>query len=1003
MKEKKRAPAEQAPHEQHLKLVAPGNISKFAPYFILLLSLLATLTLWALYDASLKERARLIYLDRTDEISAGIIAGIHENEQILRGAAGLINASDVVNRDEWRRYVETLNLVDDYPGILGVGFSIWLTPSEKEEHVRTIRAEGFPDYVIRPDGQRPVYTSIIYLEPFNWRNKRAFGYDMFFEPVRRKAMEMARDEGVATLAAKIVLLQETDKDVQNGMLMYVPVYRKGMPVGTVEERRAAIQGFAYSPVRFADFIHATLRKIPRDIAFEIFATDTAQPEALMYANMPAGSTALPEGYRSTYKSTKILDVFGAKWLITFRNTPLFRDEIQRFTSYAALAGGIVVSLLLTLIAFAFRKAVVKAYDVARTMAESEARFKGAFQHSAIGMALVAPDGAWLKVNNSLCAMLGYTEGELLSMTFQDITYPDDLGADMDNVKRMLAGEIETYQMEKRYFSKQGEIIWALLAVSLVRNAEGVPLYFISQVENISERKRTESLLRESSERFSAAFDNAPLLFTISALEDGTYLDVNQRFLNITGFTREEVIGKNSVELGWISEGDRSLLKQKMQQDGRISDWELNLKAKSGKSILCKYWGEIIYVAGHKRLLSIGMDITEHRKGEQQQRLLHDQLFHAQKMESIGRLAGGVAHDFNNSLFCVLGFAEIILEKLDAQSSLRSDVEQIRRAAQQAADVTKQLLAFSRKQVLQARPMDLDGLIVNQQKMLHRIIGEDIRIELDLKAATALAIVDASQFQQVLMNLCVNARDAMPQGGPLVIQSRVVAAPPQVESPVIKAGASVVRVSVIDQGVGMPPAMIDRIFEPFFTTKEVGKGTGLGLAVVQGIVKQHGGWIEVASKPGAGTRFDIFLPCAEWLPLSEEEENMPPPGGHGECILLVEDDPIVRQVGAIRLRNLGYTVLEAEGVESGWTQYQSARASIRVLLSDVVLPDGSGVTLAERIAAADPAVRIAFSSGYADERSRVEEITAHGWPFITKPYNLLALARLIESLLSRNAG
>jgi CheY-like chemotaxis protein len=202
---------------------------------------------------------------------------------------------------------------------------------------------------------------------------------------------------------------------------------------------------------------------------------------------------------------------------------------------------------------------------------------------------------------------------------------------------------------------------------------------------------------------------------------------------------------------------------------------------------------------------------------------------------------------------------------------------------------------------------------------------------------------------------------------------------------------------------MPPAMIDRIFEPFFTTKEVGKGTGLGLSVVQGIVKQHGGWIEVASKPGAGTRFDIFLPCAGEIPISQEEENTPPPRGHGECILLVEDDPIVRQVGSIRLRNLGYTVLEAEGVESGWTQYQSARASIRVLLSDVVLPDGSGVTLAERIAAADPAVRIVFSSGYADERSRVEDITARNWPFITKPYNLLALARLIESLLKGGAG
>lgn len=442
------------------------------PYLVLALSLTMALVFWNLHDAGLRERAFLIYQDRTADIVSRVIGRMGDIEAVLRGGAGLWNASNTVDRDEWRRYVATLRLGENFPGIQGVGFSLWLTPAEKEEHLRAIRAEGFPEYNIRPAGERPVYTSIIYLEPFDWRNQRAFGYDMFSEPVRRAAMDRAKDGGETSIAAPVILVQETEREVQKGMLMYVPIYRQGLPTETVAERRQALLGFAYSPVRIQDFMDRALGKMPADIALDLYAADREEADDLLFDSLRAEGIGPPPDFVPRHQSRVAVAAYGRTWVFRFKTLPAFARAVNAGPSHAILAGGVLVSLLLTAIAFILLAGWRRALAAAQAMAESEARFKGAFQHAAIGMALVSPAGAWLKVNASLCAMLGYTAEELLAMTFQECTHPDDLTPDLSQKSRLLAGEIDRIVMEKRYLRKNAEVVWGRMAVSLVRDGGG---------------------------------------------------------------------------------------------------------------------------------------------------------------------------------------------------------------------------------------------------------------------------------------------------------------------------------------------------------------------------------------------------------------------------------------------------------------------------------------------------------------------------------------------------
>ena len=397
------------------------------------------------------------------------------------------------------------------------------------------------------------------------------------------------------------------------------------------------------------------------------------------------------------------------------------------------------------------------------------------------------------------------------------------------------------------------------------------------------------------------------------------------------------------------------------------------------------------------LVCISRDVTERMTTQEALRRLEQQLLQSQKMEAIGQLAGGVAHDFNNLLSVIMGYGELVLQECAEGDERRADMVELLGASQRAAALTRQLLAFSRRQVVQPELVDLNAIVANVEKMLRRIIGEDIEIKTEFRPPRAMIRADPSQIEQVLLNLTVNARDAMPEGGRIEIVTADASLGPEGAS-IHPGNVSFVELSFSDDGCGMDAETQKRIFEPFFTTKPVGKGTGLGLATVYGIVQQCGGHIRLESEPGRGTRFHIYFPkaSAQNVESTQRRASTRPPTGSG-TILLVEDEDAVRQVTARILRESGYVVLEARHPSQARALAEQHKDRIDGLLVDVVMPETTGIKLADELSGVLPGLRVLFMSGYSGGGPQAASVELSS-AFIEKPFTPAALARKLREVL-----
>ncbi len=628
---------------------------------------------------------------------------------------------------------------------------------------------------------------------------------------------------------------------------------------------------------------------------------------------------------------------------------------------------------------------------------SEARFASAFEYAPIGVALVAPEGRWIKVNRALCELLGYTHEELQAKTFQDVTHPDDLQADLNYVRQILASEIPSYRREKRYLHKSGRVVWVWLSVSLLRDSEGQPLYFISQILDITERKRAEEELKLAEERFAKAFQSNPLGFIISRARDGRILEVNEAFLHMMGYGREELIGKTTIELRiWEGPEERSATIGKLLAVGSIKEEDAKFRTKDGRMRQVRLSAEIVQLQGELCILGLSRDVTEHN-------LLEEQYRQAQKMEAVGRLAAGIAHDFNNLLGVIIGYSELVSSGLAADSLSYKRVEAIKQAGQRAAALTTQLLAFSRKQTVQPRVVNLNSVVRESEKLLRPTLGEDIELSIILDPKLGQVKADAAQIVQVLMNLSVNARDAMPQGGKLVIET----ANETVDGETLLDGIPVqpglyVSLTVRDTGTGMDEATKARIFEPFYTTKSAGKGTGLGLATVYGIVEQNGGSILVNTAVGKGSTFKIYLPRIAEVAETPAVTTAPAkPVRASGTILLVEDEMGLRSVIDESLRQWGYRVLLASNGMEALEVAAEHKGPIQLLITDVIMPFISGPQLAQSLKPLRPEIRVLYISGYtADKFADYPELDPH-LALLQKPFKLVDLAQKVRDLLNES--
>jgi two-component system, cell cycle sensor histidine kinase and response regulator CckA len=621
--------------------------------------------------------------------------------------------------------------------------------------------------------------------------------------------------------------------------------------------------------------------------------------------------------------------------------------------------------------------------------ESEERLRATFEQAAVGIAHVALDGHWLRVNQKFCSIVGYSREELLRKSFQDLTHPDDLQRDLDNIPRMLSGELRTYAAEKRYLREDGSPVWVDLSASLVRTATDEPDYFISIIEDISARKQAEAMLDLESAALNAAADAM-----VITDREGTIEWVNPAFVVVNGYTAEEALGKNPRELVKSGVHDTGFYRRMWDTilAGDVWKGELTNRRKDGSL----YFEEqtITPVKGASgeiaHFIAIKRDITERKR-------LEAELLQSHKMESIGQLAGGIAHDFNNILNVISGTAFLISQQLQSGDPLQDDLREITMAADRATAMTRQLLAMSRKQIMQPKVFDLGALVENMRGMLQRLIGEDIDVVVAPATGSCAVTADPGQIEQVVMNLALNARDAMPTGGTLTIEvgparvGRARSGPPL-------APGEYVRLQVGDTGVGMDEATRKRIFEPFFTTKEVGKGTGLGLSTVYGIVQQSGGSISVDSKRGVGTTFRVYFPRVTEAEGDDQTAPQATLERAGETILVVEDYAGLRQLARAMLDKAGYKVLLAANGKEALELLERHNGRVDLLLTDVVMPEMNGRELAAHIEASRPGIKVIYASGYTDDallRHGVQTDAAH---FLGKPYTYEDLTRVVRNVL-----
>ena len=507
------------------------------------------------------------------------------------------------------------------------------------------------------------------------------------------------------------------------------------------------------------------------------------------------------------------------------------------------------------------------------------------------------------------------------------------------------------------------------------------------------RQRTMEL-RASEERFSKAFQASPMPLAILKCDDLRFVDANGSFVTLTGHTSEQIREKSANDLQlWSSAAEAPPL---LGGDTRLRDKACLLRRRDGSTRQIMLSTEPLALGTMPCLLVIIEDITEQLK-------IEAQLRQAQKMEVIGRMAAGIAHEFNNLLTVIQGDVGLLQATTPSTVDRNALLDQIMQASQRAATFTRQLLAFSRKQVLQPRAINFCDLLQRMKKMLGRLIGEKYDVQVTCESDFLSVRADEGGLEQVLMNLVLNARDAMPQGGILEINADTVVLDEKAISENTEARAGrFICLRVTDHGSGMTPQVLSRIFDPFFTTKDVGKGTGLGLSTIHGIVKQHEGWVEVKSEVGKGSTFTVFLPAcsaAPAQPTQPSEAEAAPESGNGETILVVEDEGAVRELASMALKKRGYHVLSAANGPEAMEHWKINMAQIDLLLTDMVMPNGmSGGELAKRLVEQNPRLKIIYTSGYSPEILKQDSLLTQGINFLPKPYDLTSLLKAVRLCL-----
>jgi PAS domain S-box-containing protein len=602
------------------------------------------------------------------------------------------------------------------------------------------------------------------------------------------------------------------------------------------------------------------------------------------------------------------------------------------------------------------------------------------------------------VSPSVARVRGYSVREAMAQTMEEILTPASFKVAMETLAEELGIEqakqqplIRSRTLELEHTCKDGSTVWTEVTVTFLREPDGRPVELLGVTRDITERKRAEAALQESEERYRTLTNSS--LTGIYVRENEKLRFANRRLAEMLGYTREELLEIPFLNLVHPEDEEFAREQTRLRASGEqpTRPYQYRIMTKGGDIMWVEAFGTLITYQGRTAVLGNVIDITERKQLEQQ-------LLQAQKMESIGTLAGGIAHDFNNLLGGILGYASLLKAKTAINHPFFNYVNTIERSALRASELTAQLLAFARGGKYDVRPVDLNRIVREILEIIERTFDKSIEIETHLLDQLPTVEADTAQLQQILMNLCVNASDAMPGGGKLIVETNAeMIREDSVKTHAFEKAGSYVTLSVIDTGIGMDKETMQRIFEPFFTSKEKGKGTGLGLSMVYGAVENHGGYVHVYSKPGEGSTFKVYLPASGKPEVNDSYKPELPRGGN-ELILVVDDEEVIRSLAKDTLEHYGYRVLLAEDGAKAINIYGEHNGGISLVILDMVMPRMGGHETFLKLKEMNPAVKALLSTGYS-QNAKAKEILKNGvMGFVQKPYQLDEFLSKVRSVL-----
>lgn len=920
-----------------------------------------------------------------------ITLGLDEQTAIVTQLHGFFihDANGVVSRQEFRRYCK--DTLQKFPMIQAMEWAPKISLSRRKAF-ELAQQKALPSFRITERnqagkmqlaGKRDWYYPVTYMQPLTG-NKAALGFDLASNRHRRQTVGTATASGRIVASAPIHLVQHGA-----GMLVIKSVSINGHAAGVV-----------LTVLKMQTFMDAILPSTKRYLYLRLTDVESGQN---LYDNFPSSL------HRTLYERT--YEYGGRRYRLQTLPTGSYYKDHRSWGSWGVLAiGALSTSLIgvLLLLGTGYT-ARVEAQVRERTieLKESEERFRKTLEHSPIGMCIISMDDRFLQVNQAFCSIVGYEKSELDKLNVRDITHPDGFQRDAKLKQRLIEGKVNSYRNEKRYIRKDGQVIWVQVTSSLESNVYQVPEHLIVQVEDISERKKMERIVQDKLLELQTMLDSASVAITFVKERCQTWS--NKRMEELFGYTHEEMAGQ-STQMFYRTEEEFEAFGEKaypaLLETGEYQA-ELEMRHKDGHSLWINFSGKAIAPSD----LSMGSiwvleDITARKQAEEQAEQLQRQFIHSQKLESLGVLAGGVAHDFNNILAVIMGHASMVeLKRHSDPLEVQKHCQTIVGASKRAADLCRQLLAYSGQGQIVIQSINLSELVQSSVTIIEMSISNGIQLQLNLLDDLPRIEADSSQIQQIIMNLITNADEAMDdQSGIISINTGILYAtneylkqcllPEDIES------GNYVFLEVSDTGCGMDSEALGRIFDPFYTTKFTGRG--LGLSALLGIVRSQKGAIKVDSNPGHGSSFRILFPAVDHMqePTSDGVTKRDQPNDRQLSILLVDDEDAVREMTTMMLHDLGYKdVLIAENGQEAINIYRGEKDRISLVLLDFTMPQMDGEETYQQLRSINPDVKVIITSGYSQQS--IEDRFSHNGlcGFLQKPYLPSVLQQTIRNTTS----